>query len=380
MDNFIDARRAYQRLQTKYSVGKLNKETFQKAVEELAVRDPWGNIWQIGVVSGDWYRFDGYQWVKDYPPPADPGSVLSDSAMDDATAMKLDVGAKPFPWYIIFESGGLTGKRIPIDQPLVLGRSKNINVHLDDDMASRRHAIIEKSGQFYQIIDQNSTNGTELNGKLVREPTNLKHGDRIRIGDTIIRVEGDLAAEHTAEKQTAKPLPVAPSSAPLPQAPPLQAPPPPPMVAAPPKRQAPRPRPPQPPKHKRRGCIIALISIIGIIICLAVIIVGGFLMMPELFPDIPGITSSDQTLVDVENLTNFPICGLYFSPTNSTDWGNNLIGSGETIPAGTYISYNVEVGTTIDIYAEDCGGNPLDVLTGLYVPVEGLTVTFSPIP
>ncbi len=212
MDKFIETRRAYQRLQSKYSARKLDKATFQKAVEKLAVQDQFGDMWQIGVVSGNWYRFDGRQWVEDYPPPPDLGLPSSTSpAAHDETSLKLAAVEELSPWHIIIESGTSAGQRIPIDQDLLIGRDRNVNMHIDDPQASRRHALIQKAGQEYLLIDQNSTNGTALNGKQVHQPAILKHGDRISIGDTQIRVEGYPAstpASATATVISHKPVEV----------------------------------------------------------------------------------------------------------------------------------------------------------------------------
>lgn len=70
--DFNEARRRYQQLRADHQAGRITKEAFQSAVNALTVTDPHGNSWQLGVQSGEWYRFDGQQWVKDYPPPT-PG-------------------------------------------------------------------------------------------------------------------------------------------------------------------------------------------------------------------------------------------------------------------------------------------------------------------
>lgn len=55
----------------------------------------------------------------------------------------------------------------------------------DRGIASRRHAVIQQSGDIYQLVDQGSINGTSINGvpMTAYQPHTLRAGDRIRIGD-----------------------------------------------------------------------------------------------------------------------------------------------------------------------------------------------------
>lgn len=389
MNEFIEARQAYQRLQTKYAVGKLGKADFEKAVAELAIRDPWGDLWQIGVASGEWYRFDGVQWLRDYPPPDELLAKFS-STVQDFTSQQT--GQREWvltSWYLIIENGNLAGKRIPMEQKLVLGRSRGNNVHLDDDLVSREHAVIEKSGSDYRLIDRGSKNGTELNGSMITRPEILKHGDRIRIGDTTLRVESDADAEQhrTAIKpkpESARPVqkyaPVhatpSPQPAPMPSLPPPQ----PPMPVQPLQKKV-HPAPvPRPPKRKRRGCVVTLVILAVVVFCLGVVGFGGYWLYTEYITNSIGATTIQQAQIDVENRTDFAICALYMSDTNSAEWGNSLLTGGETIPAGSFVSFFYPVGSTIDVLAEDCNGIPLDVISGIYVPAEGITITYSPVP
>jgi hypothetical protein len=64
-----------------------------------------------------------------------------------------------------------------------LGRGE-VEIRLDDPFASSRHARIFREGPVVVIEDLGSTNGTYLNGELLRGPQPLHDGDRIRIGDS----------------------------------------------------------------------------------------------------------------------------------------------------------------------------------------------------
>ncbi|RMG04150.1 MAG: FHA domain-containing protein [Acidobacteria bacterium] len=66
---------------------------------------------------------------------------------------------------------------------ITIGRSAEADLCLDDTNISRIHATIYRERDKIWIIDENSTNGTFVNGiKVPPEGKPLKHGDRIRIG------------------------------------------------------------------------------------------------------------------------------------------------------------------------------------------------------
>jgi hypothetical protein len=66
---------------------------------------------------------------------------------------------------------------------VVLGRSRECDVQIDDANVSRRHAEIRQEGSTYWIVDLESTNGTELNGTRIQR-AKLSDGDRITLGET----------------------------------------------------------------------------------------------------------------------------------------------------------------------------------------------------
>jgi len=69
---------------------------------------------------------------------------------------------------------------------LTLGRSLDCGFHVDDGEASRVHARLEGSKGYWQIIDNDSTNGLFVNGQRVTTRT-LGGGELIRIGETFFR-------------------------------------------------------------------------------------------------------------------------------------------------------------------------------------------------
>jgi predicted component of type VI protein secretion system len=69
-----------------------------------------------------------------------------------------------------------------------MGRSRDCDVVVPDPNASRNHAEVRHIGLDYYLVDMGSTNGTEVNGQIVKRHA-LADGDTIVIGTTEIRVE-----------------------------------------------------------------------------------------------------------------------------------------------------------------------------------------------
>jgi pSer/pThr/pTyr-binding forkhead associated (FHA) protein len=67
-----------------------------------------------------------------------------------------------------------------------LGRDEASTIVIRSGEASRTHARIFVSGGTHILVDLDSTNGTYLNGTLVKEHT-LRHGDVIRISSTELK-------------------------------------------------------------------------------------------------------------------------------------------------------------------------------------------------
>ena len=66
---------------------------------------------------------------------------------------------------------------------VVIGRSRDCDIQLNDSNASRRHAELRQEGASYWIVDLGSTNGMEVNGKRVKR-AKLRDGDTVTIGST----------------------------------------------------------------------------------------------------------------------------------------------------------------------------------------------------
>ncbi len=62
------------------------------------------------------------------------------------------------------------------------GRIAGNEVVVPDARTSRRHAVVQRQGSRFVIVDLGSTNGTILNGRRIFKPTLLADGDVIGIG------------------------------------------------------------------------------------------------------------------------------------------------------------------------------------------------------
>ena len=85
---------------------------------------------------------------------------------------------------------GEPARRIRLERPAVtLGRSSTNDIPLSDRTLSRVHARLEQvDGGMLRVVDLGSRNGTMVNNIRIAEPLNLKPGDRIQLGETVIDV------------------------------------------------------------------------------------------------------------------------------------------------------------------------------------------------
>ncbi|HEV2590573.1 MAG TPA: DUF3662 and FHA domain-containing protein [Gaiellaceae bacterium] len=76
------------------------------------------------------------------------------------------------------------GKRHEISKrKVVLGRSKDADVRVDDPNVSRRHAELQQEGATWWVVDLDSTNGVEVQGRRVKR-LKLEDGTKFTIGST----------------------------------------------------------------------------------------------------------------------------------------------------------------------------------------------------
>jgi FhaA, N-terminal domain/FHA domain len=77
-----------------------------------------------------------------------------------------------------------SGRRLRMDKrSVVIGRSRECDIQIDDANVSRRHAELRQEGTSFWIVDLDSTNGLEVNGRRVKR-AKLEPGDAFTIGST----------------------------------------------------------------------------------------------------------------------------------------------------------------------------------------------------
>jgi hypothetical protein len=76
------------------------------------------------------------------------------------------------------------GRTMRVDKRrVVLGRSRECDIQVEDPNVSRRHAELRQEGSTYWIVDLDSTNGIEVNGRRVKR-AKLEPGDSFTVGAT----------------------------------------------------------------------------------------------------------------------------------------------------------------------------------------------------
>jgi len=92
-----------------------------------------------------------------------------------------------------------------LDQPvLTIGRDPTCQIWIDAPGVSRRHAIVRLTGEGTRatavIEDLDSTNGTFVSGRRVRQPMPLEDGQAIRLGEATLTVRSTSAADVPTKK------------------------------------------------------------------------------------------------------------------------------------------------------------------------------------
>lgn len=110
------------------------------------------------------------------PPPAETEAVSAEDAAADDLARA--------PAAIV-----VRGERHELDErTVVVGRSRECDITVDDPNTSRRHAEVRFENGAYWIVDLGSTNGVTANGKRV-ERARLEPDESVYLGTTELRFE-----------------------------------------------------------------------------------------------------------------------------------------------------------------------------------------------
>jgi len=113
---------------------------------------------------------------------------------------------------LVVTEGPAAGQRFELDSEVVLGREGVSATIAEDSELSRRHAVVRPAAGGFEIEDLASRNGTFVNGQKVQGAVRLSGGDTIKIGQTVLALEGVARAAATAVSPTPAAA-AAPSSA-----------------------------------------------------------------------------------------------------------------------------------------------------------------------
>jgi len=92
-----------------------------------------------------------------------------------------------FLYKLVMKSGPEENKEYPLEkEECVIGRELINDLIISDPEISRRHARLFKKKEQYFVEDLGSTNGTFFSGKRLTKPVQLKNGDSIALGKSIV--------------------------------------------------------------------------------------------------------------------------------------------------------------------------------------------------
>src|SRR3989338_1156242 len=98
---------------------------------------------------------------------------------------KLD--EKSSPCLVVIHGDNL-GEKYVLNRPeTIIGRKEDTDIQVEEENVSREHAKIKVHNNKVTIEDLQSTNGTFINTKRLKEAVMLKEGDLILVGNTIIK-------------------------------------------------------------------------------------------------------------------------------------------------------------------------------------------------
>ncbi len=99
--------------------------------------------------------------------------------------------------YLICTEGPKKGQKYPLEKsPLIFGRASTCQVFIPASLVSRRHALIEREEGQLVLYDQDSANGTWVNGERIARHV-LKTGDQVQVGPCVFSVHQSGTTQKT---------------------------------------------------------------------------------------------------------------------------------------------------------------------------------------
>ena len=110
--------------------------------------------------------------------------------------------------------------RMPLRSGMTIGRAAGVDLQLESPSLSRKHAMLQPDAGRWFVVDENSLNGTFLNGRKLApmQPAQIASGDIVELGGFTLRFH---LASQPAAAVSPPPQPVTPAFEPPPGAGPL---------------------------------------------------------------------------------------------------------------------------------------------------------------
>src|ERR1700734_3036022 len=107
---------------------------------------------------------------------------------------------------IISEKGGAERKETFDKSEINVGRVQGNDLMLPKGNVSKHHArLLFRDGRFI-VTDLKSTNGTYVNGRKISQATIVREGDKIYVGDFVMRLETPAAQAGSSPDGSYAPL------------------------------------------------------------------------------------------------------------------------------------------------------------------------------
>ena len=140
-------------------------------------------LWLFILFTGNVVRTDLFGRKVSAAELAAPGAV-------GAPPQKMSRRAlRQLPKTLTVTHGKQAGLQLPMAEGILIGRSSDCQLLLDDDYVSTRHARISRTATGFQVEDLGSTNGTFVNNQRISAPTPFGIEDTLRIGRTMMSAE-----------------------------------------------------------------------------------------------------------------------------------------------------------------------------------------------
>lgn len=147
-------------------------------------------------------------------PVLNPDGSLSSPGIEQPVPASVVATFKEIPALIILPPSSGEAHSTPPwvyllkpDEPTTIGRKRGNAIELNDPVVSRHHAEFFLATNGYYIRDLGSSNGVIINQTRIAHPHRLSHGDRIKLGKTLIFFVDLQAGHEPTEKRAASPLP-----------------------------------------------------------------------------------------------------------------------------------------------------------------------------